>query len=465
MRFSKKNVKRNLEEEGSDIKEIWHRIRTRDFSGNTGLAIKNSAYQFSTNIIGKIGSFFFVIILARLLMPELFGFYSLALSTILIFGAFSELGLEKTLNRFLSREFGKKKRKLKTYTVYLGKIKIILIFLSAILLLVSAKYIANTFYQKPIFLALLAGILYVTFNHLNGFLKSMLHAANNFLSVFKREIIFQISRIILVPLTIIFAIRSSLANEINLMIIILILSLSFFIASLFMLFDVKKEYSKNFSKEKTKSLTKKQKRIVNKFFLATAALVLSGTFFGNIDKIMLGHFVAGEFIGYYTAAFSLVGGLIALTGFASGVLFPIFSRLKGKRLEKGFKKSIRITFFTSTGAFFITITLAYIAILIIYGKEYSPATNILRIISLLLFLLPITAIYESYYVSQGRPQTVAKLLVSASILNILLNYFLITFLLNYGQLPAVYGAVIATILSKGFYFGGLVIGRKNKKGK
>ncbi len=456
--------KKQIKSEESDIKNIWRRIKTRDFSGNTGMAVKNSIYQISTNFFGKIGSFIFTIILARLLLPELFGLYSLALSTILIFGVFSELGIQTTLLRFVSKEYGKKRRKIKPYLFYLGKIKLALTIIVAFLLLISSKYIANNFYQKPIFLALLGGALYLVFNEISGFLKSLLHASNNFSSVLKRELIFQVSRIILVPLAVIFAIRNSLSNELNLMMVILFLSFSLFLASLMMFFDVKKTYSKEIRIKRTEILSEKQKRIVNKFLLATAVLSLSGVFFGDIDKVMLGVFVSGEFIGYYTAAFSLVGALAGLAGFSSIVLLPIFSKLKGKRLEDGFKKSIRITVLLSIGAFLATLALSYIAILIIYGKEYLAAVNILRTLSLLLFITPAIAIYQSYHISQGKPNLVAKFLVLSTVLNVILNYALITSLLPYGNLTAVYGAVIATIVSQFVYLGGMVMGRKGNMG-
>jgi len=461
MNFLKKDIKKNLKKEESDLRDIWRRIKTRDFSGNTGLAIKNSMYQFSTNIVGKIGSFIFVIILARLLMPELFGLYSLALSTILIFAAFSELGIGATLIRFISREFGKKTRKIKPLLLYLGKIKSVLILFSAIALLISANYIANTLYQKPIFLALLAGVLYIVFIRATGFLQSMLRASNNFRSIFKREFVFQTARIILVPLAVFFALKYSLSDENVLMLIILLLAASFLITFVLLFFDIKKIYSdKLLQPDKKQKLSKKQKKTINKFLIATATLALSGVFFGNIDRVMLGHFVEGEFIGYYTAAFSLIGALTPLIGFAAIVLLPIFSRLKGKRLEAGFKKSLRITFLIATGVFLATLFLSYFAILIIFGRSYIPAENVLRILAALLFAIPATAIYQSYYISQGRPSTVAKLLVVSTILNIILNYALITSLLPYGQITAVYGAAIATLISKFFYLGGLAWRRR-----
>ena len=132
------------------IKDIFRRIRKRDFSGNTGLVIKNSIYQFSTNLVTKIGSLIFVIILARMLMPELFGLYSLALSTILIFVAFSELGIGQTLIRFVSKEFGKNKNP-KFYVVYLAKLKLFLI-----------KYI-NLIKKNPLHLVWIVAVILLVF--------------------------------------------------------------------------------------------------------------------------------------------------------------------------------------------------------------------------------------------------------------------------------------------------------------
>jgi len=452
-----------FEKEENEIKNIWYRIKNRDFSGNTGLAIKNSIYQFSTSLLSKIGSFVFTIILARLLLPELFGLYSLTLSTILIFVAFSDLGIGQTLIRFISKEVGKRESQIKPYLLYLGKIKLMLIIISSLLLLISANYLANNFYKKPIFLALLVGVLYIIFFQVFGFLQTIIISSNNFKPIFKRELIFQISRITLVPLAIVLATKTSLTNEKNLMIIIFFLAISFFLTSIFLFFDAKKIFSKILKTEKTKKLTQRQIKSVNKFLLATATLAFSGIFFANIDRVMLGVFVPEEFIGFYTAAFNLIGALIPITGFAAIVLLPIFSRLKGKRLEAGFKKSIKITLIISIAALLGIVIFTNFSILIVYGKNYLPAVNILRILSILLIALPTSGIYTTYLISQGHPQTVAKLLIIATILNVFLNYILITSLLPYGNIQAVYGAVIATLISQFFYLGGLVWSKRKIK--
>jgi len=466
----KEKIKKKLTSEEKDIKDIWRRIRKRDFSGNTGLAIKNSVYQTLTNVVAKGGSLIFTIIVARLLLPELFGLYSLALSTIIIFAAVSELGVGQTLTRFVSRFLGKgKKAKAKAYTFYLAKIKFFLIIFSIILLLILSRFISDVIYQKPIFLALLAGAFYIIFMQILGTFRSVLIASNSFKEIFHNEIILQAFRVILVPLTVLLSLKYVLTDEKILFYVFISLSVVYLIAAMRLgIITIKKsEFLKKQSPKKTSqtsltNLTKNEKKGANKFLIAMSAIVLSGIFFTNIDRVMLGYFVQAEFIGYYTAALSLIGGISPFLSFAALVLLPIFSRMKGKRLEIALKKSRNLIFMLSIAIFIFILLFAPIIISIVYGSAYAPAINILRLFSLLLIFLSLGALYQTYYISQGKPKKIAKLLIISTILNIFLNYILITSLLPYGHLAAVYGASIATIISKGFFLGGLILRRKKK---
>ncbi len=443
-----------IKEEKGDIKEIFRRIKKRDFSGNIGLAIKNSLYQFSTSIVAKIGSLIFTIILARLLMPELFGLYSLALSTILIFGAFSELGVNSTLVRYVSKFLGKNNnKKAKEYVIYLGKLKIVLIFISAFLLLITSRFISEVYYQKPLFLALVAGVFYILFINLMSLFSSILQASNYFRGVFYQEIIFQIARVILVPLAVIYTLKISLSNEIILFYVIIGLSVSYLFSSLYLSIIIKKKSL--FLKADNSGLSLKNRKEVNHFLIPISIIVLSGVFFGNIDKIMLGRFVGAEFIGYYTAAFGLIGALVSLAGFGGIVLLPIFSRMKRKSLERAVKRSLKIVFLLCLILFGLTVLVSGFAVRIIYGQEYLLSTNVLRLLSALLLIIPITGIYIAYFMSKNNPKIIAKLLITSTIINITLNYFLITSLLKFGDFYAVIGACVATLISQGIYLAGL----------
>ena len=204
----------NILKKGGLIQDLFGRLKRRDFSGNTGLAIKNSTFQFFTNSISKVGTLIFTVIIARLLMPELFGLYSLALSTILLFATISDFGIGSTLIKFISKEASKKSlKKARSYLTYLWKIKVVIMSVLIILLIVSARYISDTFYKKPIFMALIAGILYIFFYGLMLLLQSTLQSFNKFKDIFFGESIFQLSRIVLVSVAVLLSLKFALSNE------------------------------------------------------------------------------------------------------------------------------------------------------------------------------------------------------------------------------------------------------------
>ncbi len=427
---------------------ITKRIRNRDFSGNTGQAVKNSIFQISTTLVAKIGSLLFTIILARMLLPELFGLYSLALATIVLLSGFTDMGITTTLIRFLSKEFSKKKPNSKGYISYFFRTKLLLTTLTVLVLGLSSYFIANVYYQKPIFYALLAGIFYTLANSFIGFFSAIPQAKNKFQVILFKEIIFQSLRLIILPLVILFTVV--LVDELRIFWIILALALCYSIGLTFLYFN------KGISEGK--KLNKKQKQEVNKFILPLTATILSGIFFGYIDQIMLGRYVQAEFIGFYSAAFALIGSIGAIIGFA-GALFPIFSRLKGKRLQLGLKKALFVTFPVAILAVLGTLIFAEFGVKLVYGQEYLAAVQILRLISFLLISASLTGVYSNYFIAKGRTAFIAKSLVITTLLNIVLNYFLITILLKQGQMLAVYGAAIATLISRYLYLGILIFAR------
>lgn len=95
-------MKNIIKEEIKETQEILDRIKRKDFEGNAGRVIKNSSWQIATTLTAKIGSLIFTIIIARLMLPELYGLYGLALSTILFLSIFNDLGIGAALNTFLS---------------------------------------------------------------------------------------------------------------------------------------------------------------------------------------------------------------------------------------------------------------------------------------------------------------------------------------------------------------------------
>ena len=439
-----------IREEESDIRTFFNRIIKKDFSGTAGIALKNSIYQFSTTLIGKVGALILTIILARLLLPEVFGLYTLALATILIFVAFSDLGIGDSLIRFVSKELGRKNiAKAKAYSEYLIKIKIFIMLVVSAILIFSAKFIAENYYNKPLTSALIAGSLYVLFGGGVVILQSLLQSHNFFKPILYRESLFQALRVIIIPILILLLIGNVSAGFL-VSTIILILSLSFAFSVLLLYVFYKKTIFIGAWKTSRKNLSKKEKVNVKKFVLLNSTIILSGIFFGYIDIVMLGYFVSSEYIGYYQGAFSFINAAISLITF-SGALLPVFSRLNKGKLNIFMEKSTKAIFLVSIAAFLFIFFAAKPLIITIFGQEYSSSVNILRILSFLLLSIPITTIYSTYFISSGKPGTVSKFLVISTLINIVLNYILISYFITHSSLYATYGAAVATIISRYFF--------------
>ena len=453
-------MKNFVKEERKEFFNLFKMVWKRKFSkkGYTGIAAKNSIYQTSTLFISKFGSFFITIFLARILMPELFGLYSLALATILFIAGIFELGIPSTMIKFVSDSLSKnRKSKAKSYFFNLFKIKAILIFSASIVLLLLSKILANNYYQKPIYLALIAGSFYIICTGFIGFFTSLFQSINNFKRPFYQEIIFQISRLIFVPLATIYILHTFESQEKILFFLILTLSLIYLVSFFYLaFFAFKKIDFFHVSKER---LDSKEKKLVRHFILITSATAFSTVFLGHIDVIILGKYVLPEYLGYYQAAFGLIGGIRPIITLAP-VLFPLFNMLKGKRLEKGFSRSVKLSLLISLAAFLGVFFLAKYLVLIVYGKEYLLAVNILRLLSLLLIAAPISAIYANYFFVKNKPEVMAKHLISSTILNVILNFVFAIWLIRYSQYYVLLGVGFATVFSRFVYLSQLFFKRK-----
>jgi len=442
------------------IRDIFRRINKRDFSGNTGQAVKNSSYQLTQNLLTKIGSLLFTIIIARILLPDKMGLYNLALSTIVLFSIFSDLGVGTALFTFVSKALGKNNPgKAKSYLKKLLRWKIYLLLISGGILGVSAYFIANYYYQKPIFFALLAGIFYIPIQGIVGVIESLFKINNDFKTPLYKEIIFQISRFFVVPLIILLLLKFNLSNQ--KIIFVTLMTISFLYFLIFIYLSLKAKGKIKFLKVKEIPLNRKEKKNLIKFILPLTTISLSGVFFGYIDTLMLGHYVSEKFIAYYGAAFSLVGAASVLIGFTSLAVFPIFARESGKKLESIFKQTRNFTFLLSVLGAIFTYFVAYYVIRLAYGIEYLPSVGILKIFAILVMVSPLTGLYDIYYTLREKTKTIMWLLIVSTVINIILNIIGITYgLNNYGEIGAVYGACIATIISRVFYLIGGVVFRK-----
>jgi stage V sporulation protein B len=399
--------------------------------------LHNNLYRFSHTMVSHIGGAIFTVIIARILEPELFGTYSLALSFALILMTVGDLGIGEAVLRYISLNY-KNKSKAKSYFYLLFRIKFTVLIVLALSLALSSKLIAN-FYQKPeLAFPLLIASIYIIFYSLMQELSNLFYAFMNIKFYTLKEIVFQISRLIFI--TLIFILPISLLSSGPLVISIL----ASLCGIIFTIIILTIKYRSFFKAEKSKIDTKELFSYVK--FLSIGSL--SVLFLVYTDVLILGKFVDLETIGFYKAASSLALFLASIFT-VTAVVYPFFTKIDDK------KRIDSITSITLKYLFMITIPLTFGAILTgryflraVFGYSYLSAAPIFYVLVFLVVLLPVGELLKALLNSKGKSNQTARTILFASILNIILNFILIIYLIKISFIYAAVGAALATIFCR-----------------
>jgi len=395
--------------------------------------LKNSIYNSSGVLIGNIAGIILTIILARLLHPELFGIYHLALAVGFLLLTFTDLGINGTLIRYVSHALGRNDKTLaRSYFIYLVKIKLFLSLLTSILIFLLAKPLAiHVFHKPPLFLPLEIIAVFVFLYALLGFTNSAFNAFQEFDYTTIKASVYEVLRLLLIPLFVIlgYSVWGALVG----------FCLSILGAFLVLFCFLVKKHAFLLRGEVKRIDSKRILRFLS--FLTIGSI--SGVVFAYVDSIMLGIFMAAEYVGFYRASYNIV---IAIAGLASiaGVLFPVFTQLEKADLNNAFQKVFK---YSTILSFPCAFGLAFIAepfVKVIYGVEYLPAVYPLYALSFLI-ITSSTNFFGVIFNAKEKPEYPAMVIIVSMVLNVILNYFLI---LRFGMI----GAAVATVISRYFNF-------------
>jgi stage V sporulation protein B len=419
--------------------------------------VKNSFWNFLTTLLSRIGGFIFVIIIARFLLPEKFGIYNLAMSIMIILFTIADAGINQTLIRYFSEAINKKDKKsaLKIYR-YLLKLKFSLTLLFSLLLIIFSYPLSYFIFNKPaLFLPLIFSSAYLFVASFESFYESFFYIEKKVKYLATKQIIFESLRILGVLL-----LFSLIAKQYPVIGVIGVLIIALCFALAYVLFNLKKITPPIFKNPREK-LDKSNKKRINSFLyylMIGSTLVI---IFGYIDTIMIGLFLPSAFIGFYSVSLSLVMGFAALLSVAN-VLLPIFTKLKKEKINDAFNKVFKYTAMFAIPMIFGFFILGNYIISTIWGYEYLPATLPLYFLAFLILEIPVTNALYSLFSAREKPKYLVNILIISTIINIVLNYILITSFLKISMDWAIAGAAIATLISQYFYFAGLYFFAKKK---
>ena len=387
-----------------------------------GIVFKNFLYNILSILITNIAGLIVTIYVARILKPELFGIYSLAISITFLILTFADLGVNGTVTRYVADSLKMKDHALvRGYIRSLGLVKLLLSFLASLILFVVAIYSHMIFKKDLKVLEILT--LYVIFFSLSAYIVSVFIGFNDFKPNFIRALVYESTRV--VSILILVKILSVLGALLG----FVIASFASFIVLTYML--IKSGYLLGVSK-------KINWHRVMRFIGYTTLASLTWTVFAYVDTIMIGMFLPAEFVGYYRAAFNIVGAIAGLISIPA-VLYPVFVQLEGMDLKNAFNRAFKYSAILTFPIVIILIYLSDSIVIFVYGKDYIQASPALCILSLLLFRSSL-GFWGAIFSAKEKPEYPVYVTFVGMIVNVILNYIMI---LRWG----IIGASLATLLS------------------
>lgn len=387
-------------------------------------------------LLTKVFGFLWQLIIIRILSPELYGLYALALSMITIAASLSYSGLHQGAQRFIAFYRAREDPPMVKGSI-LSSIKITILlsvfFTTALVLL--AQPISNLFKEPD-----LGDLLYVFCPAV--ILTMLLKMLNSYFLGFQRPgIVVWLSEVLfgVVSVTLLFILLSVNKSIYSAIIAFLLSSLILSIILLSTYWRLIGSALKNVNpRPMYKSLLFFSLPLL---FTAILSLIMA-----NIDTIMIGYYMAADNVGFYNAAFLLMH-------FIPIFLQPIgdyFMVIATGLVADGSREQLRDLYgsvtkwiFIFTVPLFLTFFLFPSAVLtMLFGSSYAEAAVSLAILVSAEFINVILGPNNRLLVAFGKTKFIMISSVSACVLNIILNVFLIP---KFG----ISGAAIATASSLG----------------
>jgi lipopolysaccharide exporter len=380
------------------------------------------SWNVSSSLLGQFIGFLRSVTLARLLAPEVFGLFTMALTIVTAANALTTIGLDRTIiaNEFATRD------ELKVHLDTVWSAELIRSIIVALLVSLSA-FPMTRFYgqsQLKVMIPVLACV-------------SLAQGLQNIgLVLLRKEIRF--GRIFWFDLAtnaggvgLTLALAAILQNVWALVFGMLLTTMIGTVLSY-----VFHPYRPSLKFDRV-ALT--QVLHFGKF----AVLFAVASYVSNMaDNIMVGRLLGPAALGNYSLAFNIASAPIIVAIFSvSAVLLPAYAEIKSQQpsmLEPAFTKAFNLT---STVMLVIAIPLFFFAdevVRLLFGARWTTAGSVLRILALVIPLRGLTLLASTIFWSANRAREIAILRTLDAVVFIVALYFLI---LRFG-LPGVAWAVV-----------------------
>ena len=380
----------------------------------------------SSNLIFGFATF---LVLVRYLGPEDFGTWTLFVSVCTFLDLWKSGFIANPLIRYLSAESGQKYSDIVNASFFLN----ILISLFQILLIIIFSDFLSSIWNSPelksMFLIYIGSIIFqVPISHFNYIQQANLNFRGTFLTNLSRNSLF--FTLILVTLLLKF--------DFNL-IDLTLFQLFSIICGASVAFLTGKKYGSGHFRIKKKWVIE----LLN-YGKYTFGTNVSSTILRNVDSWMLGYLISPVAVGIYNPAMRMSNLFELPTASLTSIVFPeLIKRIKKEGISAAkylYEKSIGLILAVLLPLVFFVILFAKPIILLIAGSEYMESVPILRITMLYGLIIPLNRQVGITLDALGKAKLTFLFVLRNAIINIVLNYVLISKI-------GLIGAALATLLT------------------
>ncbi len=387
------------------------------------IIIKNAFWLYLSEIISKGLRLIVFLLIARNLGPEKFGIFEYLYSFVGIFFLVADFGISSVLIREYQQRDDKNK--------YLSNAFSLKLILSLVFAIISIVFFPLARKVDGFWLYLLIVLFYV-FSHLENLFESY------FLAIQKTEkrFIFNFVNSFLIFLVIFIGLK--VYKNIFVVVIAYLLGMVLGLISAYLVFLLEKREKLTFD------LSLAQYYLKNGLALSLFG-VLGYVFFG-MDKIFLAHLRSLNEVAFYSTASRIIGALMFIPSLFGASFFPYLAQ---KAIEKDskiriFKRFYKLILLSLIAGFCLAIVIYFFSswlILFLFGKNYLPAVDVLRVLVwILVFLFPVVLL-DLILISYHKQWLDFGITLIPAIINLILNFMFI-------PLWGMIGAALASIFSQ-----------------
>jgi O-antigen/teichoic acid export membrane protein len=368
------------------------------------------SWNISSSLITESIRFVRSIVLARLLVPEDFGLFGMALTVVAALNALSTLGLGRTIvaNKFDTRD------ELKAHLDTVWSVELLRSFVIALLVSASAFQMSRFYGQAQLKVVIPVLGLVTLVQGFQNIGLVILRKEISFARIFWYELTTNIAGIALtVALAVVM--RNVWALVIGLL---LTAALSTVLSYVFHWYRPRPRFEKRALR---RVLSVGRLTLV----IASASYVIN-----MADNVIVGRLLGSGALGNYSLAFNIASAPISVLVFSLGtVLFPAYAEITAQRpkaLELAFTKVFSIALMMMLTITVPLFLLAGDVVQLLFGSRWSTAGTVLRILALVIPLRGLSLIISTVFWGLNRPKDVAVVTVLEAVVFVAALYPLTT---------------------------------------